>query len=211
MITGTGPSWLEGETVMKMYLALATSVMMTFAFATSAEETAVENEAPDSVLDFKLPAIDGGELDLGAYEGKVLMLVNVASKCGLTPQYTELTELHEAYREQGFEIIGFPANNFMGQEPGSDEQILLFCQEKYDVQFPLASKISVKGKDQHPLYQFLTKEESNPDFSGDISWNFEKFLVDRSGKVIARFAPRTKPSAEEVVEAIKKALAEDKA
>lgn len=172
------------------------------AFAEDAEE------APDSVLDFTMKDIKGEEVDLADYEGQVLLIVNVASKCGLTPQYNQLVELDEKYREQGLRVLGFPANNFMGQEPGTNEEILTFCKENYDVAFDMFSKISVKGDDTHPLYVFLTEEETNPDFAGEIAWNFTKFLVNREGEVIARFEPRTKPDEEEVIAAIEAALAE---
>ena len=135
-------------------------------------------------------------------------MVNVASKCGLTPQYKALQKLHEEYAEQGLSILGFPANNFGKQEPGSDEDIATFCQKNYGVEFDMFSKISVAGEDQAPLYAFLTSEKTNPKFAGKIKWNFEKFLVNRDGEIIARFSPRTKPNAEEVIKAIEAALAQ---
>jgi glutathione peroxidase len=135
-----------------------------------------------------------------------LFIVNVAPKCGLTPQYQQLVALHEKYGDQGFQILGFPANNFMGQEPGSNEEILKFCVSEYDVAFDMFSKVSVKGQDMTPLYQELTSAEQNGDFGGAIRWNFTKFLVGKDGRVIARFEPRTKPDAPEVISAIEKAL-----
>ena len=136
-----------------------------------------------------------------------MLLVNVASKCGLTPQYKALESTYEKYREKGFVVIGFPANNFMGQEPGTDAEIKQFCTTKYNVTFPLMSKISVKGDDKHPLYKFLTEGKAGEDFAGDIEWNFAKFLVDRNGNVMARFGSRTTPDSPQVSEAIEKALA----
>ena len=170
---------------------------------------AVAEEAPDSVLDFTMKNIQGEDVDLADYKGDVLLVVNVASKCGLTPQYTQLVELDKKYREQGLRILGFPANNFMGQEPGTNEEIQTFCVEKYDVAFDMFSKISVKGDDIDPLYKFLTEEATDPEFAGDIQWNFTKFLVNREGRVIARFEPRTKPDEETVITAIEQALAEE--
>lgn len=152
--------------------------------------------------------ISGNDVDLSQYEGKVLMVVNVASKCGLTPQYEQLVQLHEKYKDQGFEVLGFPANNFMGQEPGTNEEIQTFCKTNYGVEFPLFSKVSVKGDDIDPLYAELTSTEANGDFGGEIKWNFTKFLVGKDGKVIDRFEPPVKPDAPEVVEAIEAALAE---
>ena len=163
--------------------------------------------AKEGALDFKMKTIDGKEQDLSAYRGKVVLMVNVASKCGLTPQYKGLEALYEKYRDKGFVIIGFPANNFGGQEPGTNEEIKQFCTSKYDVQFPMMSKISVKGDDKHPLYKFLTEKETAGDFAGDVEWNFGKFLVDRNGNLMARFNPRTPPDDASVTGAIEKALA----
>ena len=158
-------------------------------------------------LEFTVKDIDGNDVALSKYKGKVLLFVNVASKCGLTGQYEKLVELKTKYAEKGFEILGFPANNFMGQEPGSDAEIKVFCQTKYNVNFDMFSKISVKGKDIHPLYKFLTEEATDPKFPGEINWNFEKFLIGRDGQVINRFSPRTKPDDEEVIKAVEEALA----
>lgn len=152
---------------------------------------------------FQLKTIDGQERPLSAYQGQVLLLVNVASRCGLTPQYQGLEALYEAYRERGFSVLGFPANNFAGQEPGTDGEIQQFCSLRYNVQFPLFSKISVKGADQHPLYRYLTSQSP---FPGEVEWNFGKFLVGRDGQVIARFSPQTAPQAPEVIAAIEAAL-----
>ncbi len=159
-----------------------------------------------NVLEFTMNSIDGQATPLANYKGKVIMIVNVASRCGYTPQYTQLEAVYEKYKDKGFVILGFPANNFMGQEPGSNEEIKTFCSTKYNVTFPLFSKISVKGDDKAPLYQFLTDKTANPSTGGDIGWNFTKFLVDRNGKIIQRFDSKVKPDAPEVVSSIESAL-----
>jgi glutathione peroxidase len=163
---------------------------------------------PASVLDFHVKDIDGKEIDLARYHGKVLLVVNTASQCGYTPQYKDLEAVYEKFKEQGFDVLAFPANEFGAQEPGSDEQIKEFCSAKYHVSFPLFSKIVVKGKEIHPLYEFLTSESTNPKFAGQISWNFTKFLVNRKGEVIGRFQPGDNPSSQKVVELVEKSLAE---
>lgn len=174
----------------------------------NADEPKEKAVTTPAVLDFEMETIDGDEINLGQYHGDVVLMVNVASKCGLTPQYKALQKLHEDYAEAGLSILGFPANNFGKQEPGSDDEIATFCEKNYGVEFDLFSKISVAGEDQAPLYNFLTSKKTNPDFAGKIGWNFEKFLVSRDGQVIARFAPRTKPNAKEMIQAIKEALAQ---
>jgi glutathione peroxidase len=153
-----------------------------------------------SVHEFTLNSIDGKPAPLSAYQGKVVLIVNVASRCGFTPQYAGLEALYEKYKDRGFAILGFPANNFGAQEPGTNEEIKTFCSSKYNVTFPMYSKISVKGDDKAPLYQFLTAT------GGEIQWNFTKFLVDKSGKVVARFEPKVTPESPDVAEAIEKAL-----
>ncbi len=160
----------------------------------------------NSIYDFSLKDIDHKQVSLSQYRGKVVMIVNVASRCGFTPQYEGLQKLYLKYKDQGFVILGFPANNFGFQEPGSDEEIKTFCSAKYNVTFPIFSKISVKGDDIHPLYKLLTSKESDPEFGGDIKWNFNKFLVDKSGKIIARFEPPVKPESDQVIQAVEKAL-----
>lgn len=159
--------------------------------------------AASSVYEFTLPSIDGQPAPLQQYKGKVMLLVNVASKCGYTPQYTALEAMYEKYKDQGLVVVGFPANNFLGQEPGTNEEIKTFCTRKYNVTFPMYGKVSVKGEDKTPLYHYLT--EQTP-VKGEIQWNFTKFLVDRDGNVIARFEPKVKPDAPEVMAAIEKAL-----
>ncbi len=151
----------------------------------------------------KFKTIHGNDSTLSDFKGKVVLLLNVASKCGNTPQYAGLEELYQKYKDKGLVIIGFPANNFGGQEPGTNEEILKFCTSTYDVSFPMMAKISVKGDDEHPLYKYLT--EKSP-FPGEIQWNFGKFLLDRDGKVVARFEPKTQPESDEVLKAIETAL-----
>jgi glutathione peroxidase len=165
-----------------------------------------ETMAEKSVLDFTMKSIDGNDVKLDIYSGKVLLLVNVASKCGYTSQYQGLQSIYEKYKEQGLVVMGFPANNFFWQEPGTNEEIKTFCSTKYNVTFPMFAKISVKGGKIHPLYKFLTSKQTNPEFGGSISWNFNKFLVDRAGKVVARFSSKDEPESEKVVQAIGQAL-----
>jgi glutathione peroxidase len=161
-----------------------------------------------SVLDFHVKDIEGKDVDLASYKGKVLLIVNTASQCGLTPQYKDLEAMYEKYKDQGLEVLAFPANEFGKQEPGTNEQIKEFCSTKYKVSFPLFSKIVVKGKGIDPLFDFLTSESTNPKFAGPIKWNFNKFLVNRKGEVIARFDPKKEDWSEPVISGIEKALAE---
>ena len=158
-----------------------------------------------SLYDIPLKDINGRETSLKDYQGKVLLIVNVASKCGLTPQYKALESVYEKYKEQGFTVVAFPCNQFMGQEPGTNEEIKQFCSSKYNVSFPLFDKIEVNGPNRHPLYVALAGQESP--FPGDIKWNFGKFLIGKDGKILKRFEPRTTPDSPEVVQAIEKALA----
>ena len=153
---------------------------------------------------FRLPDIDGHPVDVKTFKGKVLLIVNTASMCGNTPQYADLQEMHERYREQGFEVLAFPANDFGQQEPGTNEEIKGFCYTKYSVSFPLFSKISVTGNTQHPLYQYLT--EQSP-FPGRVTWNFQKYLVDRSGRVIGKYDPGMNPLSKTIIADVEKALA----
>ena len=159
-----------------------------------------------SVYDFKVTDIDGNDVNLADYKGKVLLIVNVASKCGFTPQYKGLENIYRQYKDKGFEILGFPSNDFMGQEPETNEQIKSFCQLNYNVSFPMFAKISVKGRDIHPLYKFLTEKSTDPNFSGGITWNFNKFLIDRKGNIINRFGSRAEPQNTETIKAIEDAL-----
>jgi glutathione peroxidase len=160
-----------------------------------------------SVLDFKMKDIDGKDVKLKKYKGNVLLVVNTASKCGYTPQYEGLQATYQKYKDQGFYVLGFPANNFGSQEPGTEAEIKEFCTSKYKVTFPMFAKISVKGADQDPLYAYLTSKETDPEFAGDITWNFNKFLIDRKGKIVARFSSKDKPESEAVTQAIEKYLA----
>lgn len=156
------------------------------------------------VLEYEMARLDGESQSLKEYEGQVVLIVNVASKCGNTPQYEGLQTLHETYSERGFTVLGFPANNFGNQEPGSDEEIAEFCKQNYGVTFPMFSKISVKGEDIHPLYDELT---SMPEpIGGEVEWNFQKYLVDREGNVVMKFAHRVKPQDERLVGAIESLL-----
>src|ERR1700736_5763915 len=163
--------------------------------------------AEKTVFDYTLNSIDGQPAPLSVYKGKVILLVNVASRCGYTPQYTTLEAVYEKYKDQGFTIIGIPANNFGSQEPGSDQEIKTFCSSKYHVTFPMMSKVSVKGDDKTPHYKFLTDKSPNPGSRGDIKWNFTKFLIGPDGRVITRFEPDVTPDAPQVTAAIEKALA----
>lgn len=157
--------------------------------------------AASSVHEFTLPAIDGKPTPLSAYQGKVLLMVNVASQCGYTPQYKGLEALYRKYKDQGLVVVGFPANNFGAQEPGTNEEIKTFCTRNYNVTFPMYAKVSVKGSDQTPVYRYLTSAAG-----GDVKWNFTKFLVGKDGKVIQRFESGTAPESAELVAAVEKAL-----
>lgn len=158
-----------------------------------------------SIHDIPLKDIDGKDTSLKAYQGKVLLVVNVASRCGLTKQYSALQAVHEKYADQGFTVLGFPCNQFGNQEPGTNEQIKEFCSAKFNVTFPLFDKIDVNGPNRHPLYTALAGD--NSPFPGDIKWNFGKFLIGRDGKIVKRFEPKTTPDSAEVTEAIEAALA----
>jgi glutathione peroxidase len=156
-----------------------------------------------SLHDFTVTSIDGETFPLSQLKGKKVMVVNTASKCGLTPQYEALEKLYKEYGGEKFTIIGFPANNFMSQEPGTNEEIMEFCTKNYGVTFPMMSKISVKGDDIHPLYQWLTKKSENGVLNDNVSWNFQKFLIDENGKMVKSISPRQKPDSEEIVNWIK--------
>ena len=164
------------------------------------------NKVPD-VLNFKMKSLTGKDVDLSKYKGKVVLMVNVASQCGLTPQYEGLEDLHEKYAGKGLAILGFPANEFGKQEPGTDDEIAEFCQQNFGVKFDMFSKVVVKGEGQCALYKFLTSKETDPKFPGDITWNFEKFLISRDGQIVARFAPKVTPDSPEVTDAIEAELA----
>jgi glutathione peroxidase len=167
---------------------------------------AVAGEKPaTSVLGFTMKTIDGEDVTLSKYKGKVLLVVNVASECGFTPQYKDLEALYRKYKDRGFMVLGFPANNFGAQEPGTDQEIKTFCSSTYGVTFDMFSKISVKGNDQHPLYKFITSDST---YGGDVKWNFQKYLVDREGKLSGKYFSKVTPMSDEVTSAIEKALKE---
>ncbi|MEL0201631.1 MAG: glutathione peroxidase [Flavobacteriaceae bacterium] len=160
---------------------------------------AQNNTMEQTIYQFKVEDIEGNTFDFSSLQGKKIMIVNTASKCGLTPQYKELQALYDAYKAQNFVIVGFPANNFMGQEPGSNEEIAAFCEKNYGVSFPMMAKISVKGKDMHPVYQFLTSAAQNGVGDSKVTWNFQKYLIGPSGKLEKVIPPRTLPNDEEVL------------
>ena len=189
------PEFEEDSPLRKLSLILMLSIAAIFAAAQA-----------HSIYDFTMKSIDGQPVSLKSYSGKVVLLVNVASRCGFTPQYTGLEALYEKYKDRGFVIVGIPANNFGQQEPGTNDEIKKFCSSKYNVTFPMMSKVSVLGDDETPLYRFLTDKSANPQIAGDIKWNFTKFLFDRSGKPVARFEPATKPDSPEVQTAVESAL-----
>jgi len=162
--------------------------------------------AASNVHEFTMNSIDGQPVPLAQFTGKVMLIVNVASRCGYTPQYAGLEALYRKYKDKGLVILGFPANNFLWQEPGSNQQIKTFCTTKCHVTFPMFSKISVKGKDKAPLYVFLTDKKSHPSTGGEIGWNFTKFLADRNGRVVARFSSSVAPDSPELVAAVEAAL-----
>ena len=196
---------IDRSLLLTSFAALTALLAVTSAAVVSAEDP---SKKPTSVLDFHMKDIDGKDVDLAKYQGKVLLIVNTASQCGLTPQYKNLEAIYEKYKDQGLEILAFPANEFGSQEPGDNAQIKEFCSTKYKVSFPLFSKIVVDGANKHPLYQYLTSESTNPKFAGKIGWNFTKFLVNRKGEVIQRFEPKESPSSEKVIGAVETALAE---
>jgi len=158
------------------------------------------------VLNFTMKSLEGKDMDLSHYQGKVVLIVNVASQCGYTPQYKGLQALHEKYAKDGLVVLGVPANDFGRQEPGSNEEIATFCGKNYGVRFDMLSKVVVKGPDKVPLYKYLTEKETDPKYAGEVKWNFTKFLIDRKGDIVARFEPAVKPESAEVARAIEAAL-----
>jgi glutathione peroxidase len=169
--------------------------------------TTADSNSGASPLDVEIGALQGGPANLKQYAGQAVLIVNVASKCGLTPQYAGLEQLHERYAGQGFTVLGVPCNQFLGQEPGTSEEIAEFCSATYGVTFPMTEKVEVNGEGRHPLYERLTGFADADGHSGDIRWNFEKFLVGRDGRVVARFSPQTEPDAAELVAAVEAQLA----
>jgi glutathione peroxidase len=186
--------------------ALSLGLALGVASSAIAEDASQTDETTSTIYGFTVKNIQGEDVKLGDYKGKVLLMVNVASKCGLTPQYKELQALHEKYGDDGLAILAFPCNQFAKQEPGTNAEIMEFCSANYGVKFDMFDKIEVNGDDAAPLYKYLTNLELQPKGPGAVSWNFEKFVADKDGKVIARFSPRTKPDAEEVVSLIEKKL-----
>jgi len=184
------------------------AIVIGLTFLTQATLSAAETKSKDvpPVLQFKTKSLEGKDVDLSKYHGKVLLIVNTASRCGFTPQYKALEALHEKYGKEGLAVIGFPCNQFLRQEPGTPQQIRDFCTSKYNVQFDLFEKIDVKGKKQAPIYKYLTSAEATPSDPGDVKWNFEKFLVSRDGKVVARYRSRVDPGSPEVTQAIEAEL-----
>jgi len=195
-----------------MRLLILTSLLGLFALSAACANGEVSVRSDDEeatgeeayVLDFEMDRLEGGAEPLEDYKGDVVLMVNTASRCGLTPQYEGLQALYETYQDQGFTILGFPANNFMGQEPGTDEEIAQFCERNYGVTFPMFSKISVKGDDQHPLYARLTGLPEP--LGGPVQWNFQKYLVDRDGRVVAKFSPRVGPDDPRLIEQLEALL-----
>lgn len=192
----------------RLCITLALLVISNFAFAEEGEQTTMtQTTNAASPLDYTVTDIDGKPHDLRQHKGRVVMFVNVASKCGMTPQYEGLEALYRKYKDQGLVILGFPANNFRGQEPGTDEQIKQFCSTKYNVSFPMMSKVSVKGDDKAAVYRHLTEPTTAGPHAGEIGWNFAKFLVGRDGKIAARFDPQIKPDDPKLVASVEQALA----
>ena len=187
------------------FLAKASALMLITLSITnqvSAQKASMEK----TIYSFTMTDIQGKQVSLEEFKGKVVLIVNVASECGLTPQYEDLQALYNAKSAEGLVILGFPANNFMGQEPGTDEQIATFCSSKFGVTFPMFSKIDVVGKNQHPLYQFLTQQKLNGKMDSDVTWNFQKYLIGRDGTLITSFKPRQQVDTPEVLEQINSAL-----
>jgi glutathione peroxidase len=184
---------------MKLWIAVMLAVLA------GAQNTPTGSKKVAAALDFTMKGLDGRQVDLSRYQGKVVLMVNVASECGYTPQYAGLQELHKRYAGKGLSVLGFPANEFGAQEPGTDAEISEFCTRNYGVQFDMFSKIVVKGAGQAPLYRHLTTQSK---FPGDVAWNFEKFLVGRNGEVMARFRSDVEPLSRQMIAAIESALAQ---
>lgn len=192
---------------MKRAIALTCLLAVASAFSPALGDEEPEQDQPTpAVLDFVMTDINGHEVDLAQFLGDVVLIVNTASKCGYTPQYADLQSLHEAYADRGLVILGFPCNQFNNQEPGSDEDIAAFCEQNYGVEFRMFSKIEVNGDGAAPLYQYLTGEDCPVEDTGPVRWNFEKFLIDREGNVVARYRSGVNPQSDEVIEAIEEAL-----
>jgi glutathione peroxidase len=192
-------------------LILTGALVMTQAASAAGAKSKTEKTAKASILDHEMETLDGEKVNLAKkYKGKVVLLVNVASKCGNTPQYKPLEALYEKYGKEGLAVVGVPCNQFRAQEPGSAKEIAEFCEKNYGVKFDMLGKVDVNGEKAAPLYKQLTSKETDPKFPGKITWNFEKFLFSRDGKVVERFAPKVQPDSKEVVAAIEKELAKKK-
>jgi glutathione peroxidase len=187
---------------MRIAASLLAGLLVSFA---SADEKGDKKVPP--VLNFRMKSLAGKEVELSQYQGKPILIVNVASQCGYTPQYEGLQALHDTYAKDGLVVLGVPSNDFGRQEPGTSEEIAEFCQKNYGVKFDMLEKVVVKGEDKVPLYQYLTSKETDPKFGGEIKWNFTKFLISRNGEIVARFEPGVKPESEKVTKAIEAELA----
>jgi glutathione peroxidase len=200
--------FLEGESfAMRAFVAglIGLGILLAVLGGATADEKGGKKVPP--VLNFKMKTLQGKEIKLADYQGKVVLIVNVASQCGYTPQYKGLQALHDKYVKDGLVILGVPCNDFGRQEPGTSKEIAEFCDKNYGVKFELLEKVTVKGKDTAPLYKYLTSKKTNPQFGGDIKWNFTKFLVSRAGRVVNRFEPATEPDSTDLVKAIEEELA----
>jgi glutathione peroxidase len=198
--------FLHEETPMRKPVALLAGLALLGLVSLARAEDKKGDRKVAEVLNFKMKGLDGKEVDLSRYQGKVVLIVNVASRCGYTPQYKGLEALYKQYADKGLVVVGVPANDFGRQEPGSDAEIATFCQENYGVTFPMLSKVTVKGADKVPLYKYLTSKETDPRFAGEIKWNFTKFLISRNGEVVGRFEPAVKPESKELTGAVEAEL-----
>jgi glutathione peroxidase len=189
---------------MRLTVVLLAGLLTLSPVLVQAEEKGDKKVAP--VLNFKMKSLDGKDVELSKYQGKVVLFVNVASECGLTPQYKGLQALHDKYAKDGLVIIGVPANEFGKQEPGTNKQISEFCSKEYGVKFPMLAKVVVKGEGICPLYKYLTEKDTNPKFAGVIQWNFTKFVIGKNGEIVARFEPRTEPESKGVIEVLEAEL-----
>ena len=192
---------------MRSFVLIPAALLVLFGFVSGSFADEKGDKKVPAALNFKMKSLDGKDVELSRYQGKVVLIVNVASKCGYTPQYKGMQTLHDKFAKDGLVILGVPANEFGKQEPGSNEEIAEFCEKNYGVKFDMLSKVVVKGEGQCELYKFLTSKESNPKFAGPIKWNFTKFLVGRNGEVIGRYEPGIKPESEELTGAIEAEIA----
>ena len=191
---------------MRKLVGLAAGLLLVAPAILQAEDRAKGERKVAPALNFKMKCLDGKDMDLSQYQGKVVLIVNVASQCGYTPQYKGLQQIYDKYKDEGLVVLGVPANEFGRQEPGTNEEIAKFCESKYGVTFPMTQKVVVKGRGMTPLYQYLTSKETDPKFGGDIKWNFTKFLVGRNGEVVSRFEPKVTPESKEMTEAVEAEL-----